>query len=87
MPARTYQEGDLIIRPYAVYGQVGRYLPDAAINPLDNSRFVTVSAWTPITILEDKSDDWWLRHCPGHRLVRAVTPNQLQPIFILLSDA
>ena len=87
MTERGYRPGDLIIRPYAVYGQRGSYQVDMPINPLDKSRFVTVSPWTPIAILEDRSDEWWLRHCPGHRLVRAVTPLHLQPIFILLSDA
>lgn len=82
-----------MIRPYPVYGQNDciemRPLPSHPTlrGPEDFGRYVLVPPWSPITILDDRTDEWWERSNPGHRLVLAVTPQHPKPFFILLSDA
>ena len=50
---------------------------------------VFVTAWEPITIVSDETDDAlrpWLT-APGYRLVRVLTPSHPQPFFLMLGDS
>jgi len=88
-----YVRGEMVIRPYPVYGQADCiemrpiHAHPTLRSTMDASRYVMIPPWCPITILEDRTDEWWEKSSPGHRLIKAVVPHHPKPFFILLSDA
>jgi hypothetical protein len=93
-----YAPGDLIFWPRPLFGQLDTielrptlsdsYRVDWLGSPLDYN-IVFVTAWEPITIVSDETDDAlrpWLT-APGYRLVRVLTPSHPQPFFLMLGDS